>query len=54
MARRLGCEKELDHTRRILDHGPSYLRQRRWVDAGGTLVDVVDGLIGELRSDEPG
>ena len=53
-ARRLGCEKELDHARRILDHGPSYLRQRRWVEAGGTLADVVDGLIGELRSDEPG
>ena len=54
VARRLGCEKELDHARRILDHGPSYLRQRRWVAAGGTLVDVVDSLIGELRSDEPG
>lgn len=54
VARRLGCEKELDHTRRILDHGPSCVRQRRWVEAGGTLVDVVDGLIGELRSDEPG
>jgi len=54
IARRLGCEKELDHARRILDHGPSYLRQRRWVGGGATLVDVVDGLIGELRSDEPG
>jgi carboxylate-amine ligase len=54
VARRLGCEKELDHARRILDHGPSCVRQRRWVEAGGTLVDVVDGLIGELRSDEPG
>lgn len=54
VARRLGCEKELDHARRILDHGPSYLRQRRWVEGGATLVDVVDGLIGELRSDEPG
>jgi carboxylate-amine ligase len=54
VARRLGCEKELDHTRRILDHGPSHLRQRRWVDGGATLVDVVDRLIGELRSDEPG
>jgi glutamate---cysteine ligase / carboxylate-amine ligase len=54
VARRLDCEKELDHARRILDHGPSYLRQRRWVEAGATLVDVVDGLIGELRSDEPG
>jgi len=54
VARRLGCEKELDHARRILDHGPSYLRQRHWVEGGATLVDVVDGLIGELRSDEPG
>ena len=54
VARRLGCEKELDHTRRILDHGPSYLRQRRWVQSGATLADVVDGLIGELRSDVPG
>jgi carboxylate-amine ligase len=54
VARRLGCERELCHARRILDTGPSYLRQHRWVDAGGTLVDVVDGLIEELRSDEPG
>jgi carboxylate-amine ligase len=54
VARRLGCEKELDQTRRILNHGPSYVRQRRWVESGATLVDVVDGLIGELRSDEPG
>lgn len=54
IARRLGCEKELDHTRRILNHGPSYQRQRRWVEQGATLPDVVDGLIGELRSDEPG
>jgi carboxylate-amine ligase len=54
IARRLGCEKELDHTRRILNHGPSYLRQRRWVEQGATLPDVVDGLISELRSDEPG
>jgi 8-oxo-dGTP pyrophosphatase MutT (NUDIX family) len=30
------------------------LRQRRWVEAGATPVDVVDRLIGELRSDEPG
>ena len=54
VARRLGCEDELLHALRILDHGPSYLRQRRWVEAGGTLVDVVDGLIEELRSDQPG
>ncbi len=53
-SRRLGCEDELLHALRILDHGPSYLRQRRWVEAGGTLPDVVDGLIEELRSDQPG
>ena len=54
VAHRLGCEGELGYARRILDHGPSYLRQRRWLEAGGTLADVVDGLIEELRSDEPG
>lgn len=54
VARRLGCEPELLHALRILDHGPSYLRQRRWADAGGTLEDVVDRLIEELRSDQPG
>ena len=54
VARRLGCEGELGHARRILQVGPSYLRQRRWTESGATLVDVVDGLIEELRSDEPG
>ncbi len=54
VARRLECEDELSHTLQILEHGPSYLRQRRWAEAGGTLVDVVDGLIEELRSDQPG
>jgi glutamate---cysteine ligase / carboxylate-amine ligase len=54
VARRLGCEAELLGARRILDHGPSYVRQRRWVEAGATLPDVVDRLIEELRSDQPG
>ena len=54
VAHRLGCEAELGHARRVLEHGPSYLRQRRWMDAGGSLSDVVDGLIRELRTDEPG
>ncbi len=53
IAARLGCEGELRHALQILDHGPSYQRQRRWVDGGATLSDVVDGLIGELRCDEP-
>ena len=54
VARRLGCEGELGHALRVLEHGPSYLRQRRWMGAGGSLSDVVDGLIRELRTDEPG
>jgi len=54
VARRLGCEAELCYARRILEHGPSYIRQRRWISAGATLTDVVDGLVRELRTDEPG
>jgi carboxylate-amine ligase len=54
VARRLGCEDELLGARRILDHGPSYVRQRSWVEGGATLPDVVDRLIEELRSDQPG
>ena len=53
-ARKLGCEAELLGALRILEHGPSYLRQHRWVEAGATLPDVVDRLIEELRSDQPG
>jgi carboxylate-amine ligase len=54
VARRLDCEAELLYALRILEHGPSYVRQRRWVEAGATLPDVVDGLIEELHSDQPG
>src|SRR2546421_750977 len=54
VARRLECEAELCYASRILEHGPSYVRQRRWMAAGGSLSDVVDGLIRELRTDEPG
>ena len=53
-ARKLDCEAELLGALRILEHGPSYVRQRRWVDEGATLPDVVDRLIEELRSDRPG
>ncbi len=53
-ARKLGCEAELLGALRILENGPSYLRQRRWAEAGATLPDVVDRLIEELRSDQPG
>jgi carboxylate-amine ligase len=53
-ARKLECEDELLGALKILEHGPSYVRQRRWVEAGATLPDVVDRLIEELRSDQPG
>lgn len=53
-AARLGCLDELAANLRALDHGPSYRRQRAVVEAGGTLVDVVDALVAELESGVPG
>jgi len=47
----LGCEEELRRVPRMVERGPSYLRQREVIAAGGTLVDVVDSLVGELRTD---
>ena len=54
VAKRLKCTDELVGAGRILDHGPSYLRQRRLVAGGGTLPDVVASLVEELRTDRPG
>ncbi len=53
-AARLGCLDELRANLDVLDHGPSYLRQRAIVAGGGTLVDVVDSLVAELESGRPG
>jgi carboxylate-amine ligase len=53
VAERLGCEKELAGAMKILEHGPSYLRQRRLVDQGANLADVVDSLVEELETDRP-
>jgi carboxylate-amine ligase len=50
-ARRLGCEEELADVPRLADEGPSAVRQRAVLAAGGTLVDVVDALVEELRTD---
>ena len=52
LAERLGCEAELHHALAMADR-PSYLRQREVVGAGGSLVDVVDSLVWELRHDAP-
>jgi carboxylate-amine ligase len=53
-ARRLKCEEELRHALVIAAQGPSYTRQRSIVADGGTLLDVVDSMITELRTDRPG
>jgi glutamate---cysteine ligase / carboxylate-amine ligase len=53
VARRLDCEKELEAVQRILEVGPSYVRQRRLRAAGATHQDVVDHLIEEFRTDTP-
>ncbi len=53
IARRLGCADELQDVLAIMERGPSYIRQREVASAGGTLVDVVDSLVEELRLDGP-
>lgn len=52
-AERLGCGRELTGVADILSGGPSYIRQRRVVQQGGSLVDVVDSLVAELRAGSP-
>ncbi|MDQ6749079.1 MAG: glutamate--cysteine ligase, partial [Candidatus Dormibacteraeota bacterium] len=51
-ADRLGCADELARVNRIVERGPSYIRQREVIAAGGSLVDVVDSLVTELSSNE--
>jgi carboxylate-amine ligase len=53
VAAELGCASELADVRTILERGPGYVRQRGVIDAGGSLVDVVDRLIAELEAGEP-
>jgi carboxylate-amine ligase len=53
VASRLGCLDELMSNLETLDRGPSYLRQRRVIEAGGTTVDVVDSLVREMETDRP-
>ncbi len=54
VASRLGCLEELTSNLDVLELGPSYLRQRRVVAAGGGPVEVVDSLIREMETDRPG
>jgi len=53
VATRLGCGEELRGIVSVMERGPSYIRQREVVEAGGSLNDVVDSLIEELRTDQP-
>jgi carboxylate-amine ligase len=54
VAQGLGCLDELRSNLEVLDRGPSYLRQRRVLAAGGSYPDVVDSLIRELETDRLG
>jgi len=53
VASRLGCLDELRSNLDVLEHGPSYLRQRRVVEAGGGPVEIVDSLLREMETDTP-
>jgi carboxylate-amine ligase len=53
VADRLGCRAELDDVLTIVTNGPSYVRQRRIVEQGGSNADVVAALVRELESDTP-
>ncbi len=52
VAKRLDCTAELADVLRVAGEGPSAVRQRAVVQRGGTLVDVVDTLIGEFKTGE--
>ncbi|MBI2705486.1 MAG: glutamate--cysteine ligase [Actinobacteria bacterium] len=50
VASHLDCETELEDVLGIVEEGPSYLRQRRIVQAGGDGKDIVRAAIAELAS----
>ena len=45
----LGCADELASVRSLVERGPSYRRQRRVLDDGGDLTDLVAALVHEHR-----
>jgi len=51
-ADRLGARAHLDDVLDLWASGPSYLRQRHIVEAGGSLQDVAAHLVDELAHDE--
>jgi carboxylate-amine ligase len=52
-AAELECDTELARVRRMLTNRPGYARQRRIVENGGGLSDVVAHLVAELAAGEP-
>ena len=51
-AQRLGTTAQLDDLLTLLDVGTGATRQRAVVEAGGTLVDVVQFLVDSLAADD--
>jgi len=51
VAERLGCSTELADLLVIADRGPSYVRQRRLVDQGAELPEVVMSMRQEMLHD---
>ncbi len=51
IAKELGSEAELEVVHEILEHGTGTQRQRRLIEEGATLVDVVHHLARELADD---
>ena len=51
VAERLECGAELRGAHKILERGPSYVRQRQVFDQTGQLQNVVDSLVEEMRTD---
>ncbi|PID98464.1 MAG: glutamate--cysteine ligase [Actinomycetales bacterium] len=54
VAEELGCYEELVFCRKLVDHGPSYLRQRRVADENnGDLKAVTQSLADEMKNESP-
>jgi carboxylate-amine ligase len=53
VAATLGCEDDLARVARVLEVGAGYERQRRLVQGGATLDDLVGRLVTELETDTP-
>ena len=52
-ADRIGSTAELNDVLELWSIGPSYLRQRRMIESGHSLRDVVSELVEQLETDEP-